>query len=183
MLTVFPIGDRLGGPPHASPAGDRVRPPSAGTEALLRFTPAERGNLRARAVPRARDGSGCCSFLSVPAHWHHQGDPRPHTCLPAQGWGCFASRWGSRRGQGELSVLIQPKPEEAPVGPDVSTRPPQRLCLSSPWQRHSGLELVPVSGTSFLPQSAEAKLGFVSVRDRGPERLASFCYCTRPQKW
>lgn len=59
--------------------------------------------------------SGCASrqgwartrgFLSVPAApcspgtVGSPGDPRPHSCLPAQGRGCSASRRGSRRGRG-----------------------------------------------------------------------------------
>lgn len=109
-LPAPPAGSARRGPRLASPAGPGPGRPDS---------PGRAPDAPCRAAPRARARPGT---PAAPARCVARATP-PTPLPPAQGRGCCAPRRGSRRGRG-ASLRAQPKPEEAPAGPDPSARAP-----------------------------------------------------------
>lgn len=112
-LPAPPAGSAQRGPRLASPAGPGPGRPNS---------PGRAPDAPCRAAPRAGAGPGTIPLgplLPLLAAWPGATPPTP--LPPAQGGGCCAPRRGSRRGRG-ASLRAQPKPEEAPAGPDPSAR-------------------------------------------------------------
>lgn len=112
-LPAPPAGSARRGPRLASPAGAPAGPPQLTRQST-------RCSVQGGASRRGRAWDDPPGAPAAPAHCVARATP-PTPLPPAQGRGCCAPRRGSRRGRG-ASLRAQPKPEEAPAGPDPSAR-------------------------------------------------------------